>query len=113
MNDDDLDEGIHEAVDELQRFTRVLAERGLNDPRLAAQLMLATRIDDLEMALAGFRDDVMLFLETGGLPLKVPSTEELLKHYNPEVLELIKHGDARMEVFKDRIVLSRGEKPKP
>lgn len=113
-NNDNLieqpDDELHDAVDELQSYIRVLAERGI-DPQLAVELagkmVLAKRLEDLDLTISGFRDDVMLFLNTGGLPMKVPSTEELLSRYNPEVLELIKHGDAEMEVFEDRIVLLR------
>ena len=76
---------------------------------VAAQLLHSIRLGEIEMAIMRFCDNFMLHLETAnasGGALKW-STEELLKHYNPEILELIKDGEAEIEVYEDRIVLKR------
>ena len=108
----------NELVDEYAQYVRVLSERGFSavSTLAAAQLMFVKRLDDIEMAIMSFSDNLMLHLEsadsTKGPAMTKWTTEELLKHYNPEILEFIKDGDAELEVFEDRVVLRKPIKPK-
>src|SRR4029077_9828679 len=114
MSKEDLqehpDDRFEEEIDEFERMVHLLRKRDVHtEVRLvAAQLLLSIRLSGIEMGLLSFNDNVMQHLEnadaTKGPAMIKWTTEEMLKHYNPEVLEIIKRGDAEMEVYDDRVV---------
>src|SRR4029077_8766507 len=106
------DDRFEEEIDEFERMVHLLIKRDAAPPTaahtVAAQLLLSIRLSGIEMGLLSFNDNVMQHLEnadaTKGPAMIKWTTEEMLKHYNPEVLEIIKRGDAEMEVYDDRVV---------
>jgi hypothetical protein len=117
MTGAERDDELEELADDYTHMVDLLTARGFSAaaPVVAAQLLQVLKLDDIETAIASLSDNVMFHLETAN-STKGPAfvkwtTEELLKHYNPEVLDIIRKGDAELEVYDDRIVITRPKKP--